>query len=292
MVLRVERHRIDSSVYEGQEEEIPSERAERIEEVQDFPAFIGLSASALYSDARILLLLDPEARKSETWEAWVSAMQIYGSIFEVSAVDEGSVVDCMVDHEVRSFPTTGPDHYTNPGNWEVAFFLAVTCRDERRWRRLSEIPVDLLKEASGDSYNDYAYHWVSALQAFALQRDGLVDHLAMSFELSDPRGGAFGGDILDGVVRPEMNAFRYFVLNDSPKFNEALAQGLEAFRRHYTATPERAEDIDGVVPLGLLALACWAHDRSVHDPGFRLEVESDYLPKHILDGSWVGEFPT
>lgn len=291
-MLKIQRHSIESSIYEMQRDEIPSGRLGRVEEVQDFPAFIGLSASALHMDAKILLLLDPEARELETWEAWVSAMQIYSLIFEISSADEGTSVDCMVDHEVRSFPSTGPDHYTNPGNWEAAFFLAVTCRDEQRWRKLCEFPVDVLREASGDSYNEYSYHWVSALQAFALNRDGLADHLARAVELSDPRNGAFGGDLLDDLIRPEMNAFRYFVMNDSSGFNEALAQGLAAFRKHYTATPERAEDIDGVVPLGLLALACWAHDRSAYDPDFRLEVQSDYLPKYILDGSWVGEFPT
>ncbi len=48
----------------------------------------------------------------------------------------------------------------------------------------------------------------------------------------------------------------------------------------------------GVVPLGLFAPACRDHDRGHRHPEFTLDVESGYLPKHLLDGGWVGEFPT
>ncbi|ESU48014.1 hypothetical protein P376_4005 [Streptomyces sp. HCCB10043] len=36
-----------------------------------------------------------------------------------------------------------------------------------------------------------------------------------------------------------------------------------------------------------LAMACFALDA-----GFPVEVESDYLPKHLLQRTWIGEFPT
>ncbi|MET9478993.1 immunity 49 family protein [Streptomyces sp. NPDC006638] len=45
--------------------------------------------------------------------------------------------------------------------------------------------------------------------------------------------------------------------------------------------------IDGSFALGPLAIACLAYDG-----GFRIEVESEYLPKHLLERGWLGEFPT
>ncbi|NYH53300.1 hypothetical protein HNR06_002889 [Nocardiopsis arvandica] len=88
-----------------------------------------------------------------------------------------------------------------------------------------------------------------------------------------------------------MKVFLHLVERDSDGFNAALVQGLELFKSYYTATPERCEDIEGTVPLSLLAMACLAYDTAEQDPDFRLEVESGYLPKHLVRRSWYGEFP-
>ncbi|HJE58847.1 MAG TPA: immunity 49 family protein [Nocardiopsis listeri] len=60
----------------------------------------------------------------------------------------------------------------------------------------------------------------------------------------------------------------------------------------YWTTEDRSNEIDGVFHLDLLALACLAYGTAEVDPGFRLEVESGYLPKHLVQRSWYGEFPT
>ncbi|GAA2661436.1 hypothetical protein GCM10010307_79690 [Streptomyces vastus] len=39
--------------------------------------------------------------------------------------------------------------------------------------------------------------------------------------------------------------------------------------------------------MGPPAIACLAYDGKVP-----IEVESDYLPKHLRQHSWLGEFPT
>jgi len=292
LAYRIARHTIDIPAYRAKEKQFPEKRAKKIADLSQHPESIGMTSSTVFRYAKIALTLDPEGGKLETWEAWTSAMQVLNAVFDLSTAPEGTEIQCLIDQEVRTLTATGPRLFTNPGNWETAFFLAVTCRDEKRWRTLCEIPVDLLREHGGDRYNAYTYHWIAALQAFVLNRPGLVDHLARAVEASYPRNGAFGGDILDDIVRPEMNAFRFFVTEDSDEFNRALAQGLASFHAHFTADAERAEDVHGTVPLGLLALACWAHDRSRHHAGFTLDVESGYLPPYILDGGWVGEFPT
>jgi hypothetical protein len=46
-----------------------------------------------------------------------------------------------------------------------------------------------------------------------------------------------------------------------------------------------------VLPLGLRALASLAFDRIDHEPGYRMDVRSDYLPRVLLERSWYKEFP-
>lgn len=294
MTLSIPSHDVGHPAYAITSKKFPERRARAIARIEKNPMVLGSALNSLYLQARVSLAVDPECGLLETWEAWTTAMQVANAVFAVSTVADGAEVEYLIDHGCRHLEGVGPQYFTNVNNWTKAFFLAVTCRDEKRWRKLCEIPVESLREAGerkGTKYNEYAYHWVAALQALVLNRPGLAGHLGKAIELSDPCNGAFGGDIVDLVAVPQMNVFRFFVAEDSDGFNQALAKGLEKFKGYFTANRERAEDIDGAVPLGLLALACWAHDRSSRHPDFKLEVESGYLPKYILDGGWFDEFP-
>lgn len=134
---------------------------------------------------------------------------------------------------------------------------------------------------------------MGALQAFVAGRvEEFAQELLAAMELSMPEEVSFGDpELLNHVVFPPMNVLLRLVERDSAAFNEALAHALEAFRDYQTADPERAWDIEGVLPLSLLAIACWGWDLAEADPDFEFEVESGYLPKHLLAGSWRGEFP-
>lgn len=48
-----------------------------------------------------------------------------------------------------------------------------------------------------------------------------------------------------------------------------------------------------VVPLGLLSLACLGYEKfHREDSEFTINIDSEYLPRHIVERSWCGEFPT
>ena len=263
--------------------------------LEENPHSVDMALGTLHMDIMFAAVADPEVARLETWEAWVVDMQIHHALFEIETNPPGTDLELMVHHQIRRTKATGPQYSTNAGNWSTAFFLAIICRDQQRYRQLCEIPVELLREAGeseGTRYNPYTYHWIAARQAFVLNRPDLGEELLAAMELSTPERVDFGSrEALDKLVFPPMNAFLRLVERDSDKFNEALAQGLALHRDYYTTTPERAQDIEGAVPLGLLAMACLAHDTSQHDPTFRLEVESGYLPTHLVHNTWHGEFP-
>ncbi|GAA0982967.1 hypothetical protein GCM10009551_028720 [Nocardiopsis tropica] len=260
------------------------------------PSGVDVMVGTLHIDVMFSTAVDPEVSLLETWETWTADMQMHHALFAVQTNPRDTELELMVNHRLRRTRATGPKTSTNASNWTTAFFLAVVCRDQKRYRELCEIPVDLLREAGerkGTRYNPFTYHWISALQNFVLNRPGLGEELMAAMELSTPERVDFGDtESLDKLVFPPMNALLRLVERDSAKFNEALAQGLALHGDYYTADAERAEDIEGVVPLGLLAMACLAYDTAEQDPDFRLEVESGYLPKHLVQRSWYGEFPT
>lgn len=86
---------------------------------------------------------------------------------------------------------------------------------------------------------------------------------------------------------PPMELFYHLTQREEAKFNASLANALELHKRYWTTEEERLRDPEGFVGLAPLVVTCLAHDA-----GMRIEVESDYLPFHLLTGTRVGEMST
>nr|WP_233477872.1 immunity 49 family protein [Streptomyces sp. SID7804] len=258
-----------------------------VEQLTEWPQGFGMAFSSVLDTAKVQCSLDPTADKLETWEAWVMAMQVGSALFASATAPEGSTVECMIGHEVRTIPAVGITHFVDAGTWLDAFWLAVVCRDQARMTQLCEVPIETLR-ASGAVFEEYIYDWVDTLQTYWLERPGLGDKLTAAFDGTDPDRLRFlDRETMLKVLYPPINLFYRFVTRDADKFNEALAQALELHKEYWTANEERQETSDGDIPLAVLALTCLAHDA-----GLPIEVESEYLPEHLLKRSWLGEFPT
>lgn len=263
--------------------------------LEEYPGRIDVMVGSFHVATTYKTLADPEVAELDTWEAWVIDMQMHYALFKIMTSPEGEPLELMIHHKVRKTKGFGPDYSANAGNWTTAFFLAVICREQERYRELCEISVETLREygeSEGTRYNPYVYYWIAALQDFVLGRPDLGENLLKAMELSAPEQSEIGtAESLDKLIFPQLNAFRYLVERDSDRFNEALAEGLVSHAEFWT-TEDRVNEIDGVFHLGLLALACLAYDTAEVDPDFSFEVESGYLPKHLVRRSWYGEFPT
>ncbi|MFD6325036.1 immunity 49 family protein [Streptomyces sp. NPDC058442] len=259
----------------------------RVKRLEEHPQSFGRAFSSSLSTAKLQTLDDPTVDKLETWEAWVMAMQVGSSLFASATAPEGSTVECMIGHEVRTIPAVGITHFTDAGTWLEAFWLAVVCRDQARMTQLCQVPIETLR-ASGAVFEEYIYHWVDTLQTYWLERPGLGDKLVAAFDGTDPDRLRFmDREMMLKVLYPPINLFYRFIRQDPDQFNEALVQALQLHKEYWTASEEREESGDGDIPLAILALTCLAHDA-----GRPIEVESEYLPQHLLKRSWLGEFPT
>ncbi|MGW1429343.1 immunity 49 family protein [Streptomyces sp. NPDC002431] len=243
------------------------------------------------STANILLharcISDPRAAAVETWESAVNAMQLSSALFAVTGISEGSV-ECRVNRKSLTLPAArGPQSSADAGSWLSAFWLAVVCREQRRMTELCEIPLERLRSPEG-AYDEYIYHWVDTLQTYWLRRPGLVEKLTAAIEMSDPSVARIApADLLQGQLYPPINLFYHFVTRDIEGFTPALIDSLKLHQAYWTLTEERSTETGGSIALGPLAIACLAYDGK-----FPIGVESDYLPKHLLQHSWLGEFPT
>ncbi|MCX5377633.1 immunity 49 family protein [Streptomyces sp. NBC_00091] len=258
--------------------------AANIEELAALPAELDRVWEQADLHVQSRTLVDPTAAELTTWETVVDAAQLGSALFRTAGMADGTT-QCRIHHELRTLPATGPNHAARAAAWVRAFWYAIITRDQPRMTELCELPLDVLR-ASGADHDDYLFHWVAALQAYWLKRPELVEELTATFGRSHPDVTVIAGrEYVQHVAYPPINLFYKFLRKDEEGFHAALVEALELHKRYWTATPERAEDIEGLVPLGILAVACLAYDG-----GIPVGVESPYLPGHLLKRSWVGEF--
>lgn len=286
MTVRVPRHGDPGPDDEGYARALGESTAKSVDWLEESPSMFNsvLGKAVMHVQARVAV--DPLAGRLETWEAVVSAMQV-GSAMFAAALESDGTVQCRINDKVLSIPATGVREYTDAGNWLTAFWFAIICREQERMTALCQVPVDLLR-SSGAQYDEYVYHWVDALQAYWLGRPDLVEKLVAAIEGSYPEVAAVTpSDLLQSVLYPPINLFHRFVRKDEAGFNEALAEALKLHKTYWTADEDRSGRIEGLVSLGPLAITCLAYDG-----GIPIEVESDYLPKALMERAWLGEFDT
>ncbi|MFG2307163.1 immunity 49 family protein [Streptomyces sp. NPDC048566] len=284
MSIQVARHGEPGPDDEDYAKRLADGTARSIGRLEQSPRMFDITFDKAVMSAQARCAVDPKAIALETWEAVVDAMQVGSAIFATASASGGPVL-CRIAHEVRSLPATGPQPYADAGNWLTAFWFAIVCRDQRRMTELCTVPQSLLRE-SGHEYDEYIYHWVEALQAYWLKRPNFVESLTAAIQQSHPDIARIADrDLLDKILYQPINLLHKFVRKDEAGFNRALVEALEHHKAYWTETEEREESVEGLLALGPLAITCLAYDG-----GIPVEVESDYLPKHLVERSWVGEF--
>lgn len=260
--------------------------ARRIDELEESAEMIDFAFTTSLMALNARCVVDPRAAVAETWDAAVNAMQLGSALFAVTGASEGTV-ECRINRKMRTLRAIGPQPFADAGNWLTAFWLAVVCREQQRMTELCEIPLDRLRSPDG-RYDEYVYHWVDTLQTYWLRRPGLVEKLTATLQASDPSVARIvPRDMLQGQLYPPINLFYHFVRRDEEGFSPALVEALKLHKAYWTLTEDRATDIDGSIALGPLAIACLAYDGKLP-----IDVESEYLPKHLLQHGWLGEYPT
>ncbi|MFJ3977549.1 immunity 49 family protein [Streptomyces sp. NPDC090021] len=263
MTVIVERHPIPT-VDEQVTARLAQEFETSIQNLDASPAIVGMALNEALLQVQVHQALNPTGNRFGTWDATVSAMQVGSAAFAAASITEGSL-EVRISHERRTISATGPQFYANAGNWLTTLWFVIICRDQPRMNEICRVPLDL---------------W--------LRRPDVADKLISAIEMSNPEvAHSHPQDLLQGLLYPPINLFHTFVRKNVDGFGPALAEALNLHKSYWTLTEERAEDIDGAVALGPLAMACLAYDGKLP-----IDVESPFIPKYLVEHGWLGEFPT
>ena len=290
MVFVPRRTPIELTVDESRVEEIGDARERYVRHLVEETATADAHLDAVYRLAMESLVLDPECTWIWAWDAWAFAFQYHHAVVALGTSPRGSALELFVDYESRSLVSPGAMAGADARTWLTAFFMGLICRDEKRVRHLAGIPIERLRGEGKTGHPEYVYAWVSALQALINLDDRLVAHLREAMEASDAHSREATGSALESDLRffPQLDLLRAYLTGEPDDFERTLVRGLEMFGDFHVRS-QGTDPLEQVLPLGLLGLASLVYDEVGRDPGARMDVRSDYLPRVLLEGGRYGE---
>ena len=185
--------------------------------------------------------------------------------------------------QYATLPATGPTDATHVGNWRIGWWLAYILRDRGAVDRLAAVPIDLLRRSSSRG-DECQYLFVESLQGYEKRTSDWSTKLQAALEASDPeRVDLSDEEFVLNILVPEMQMLFRLAIGEIAPFNEALQFALERHKKYWSKA-SRKRDPDGYLALGPLAISSVAFDA-----GMPIDVESEYLPKWLLEGGCRGQ---
>lgn len=200
-------------------------------------------------------------------------------IFRASEAEVGDEVTIPAPNkQSREVISQGPrPSAAHTLNWQRGFYAALASREREATEILTQVPVESLRKGQIKS-EPWFYTGVEALQAFVRKRDDAGPKLVAAMKATDPETCAPADKnlVLD-LAWPVLELAYQALLRDAAAFDAAMVKALDGHRHFYTKADGKG-DILGMMALGPLAMAVWAKDLGVNTT-----VESDYIPRWIID---------
>ena len=271
MTIRVQAHQL---VDPDPEDELDF-MEEMLDEVLDTVAINLDNLGSAFHRALRMLGFRVHLNKSqpEILAALQTIAQLGVALFQRGQVGPGTMVRVQISGQQVLLPG-GITTYHTASRWLHAVSSAFCLRDHAAQTKLAEWRLDNF--AGG--YDVYLDHLVQALIYHIDGEPGIADFLERAEEAIEvarvfpQRARELGGPLV---------AFaRSVLVEGGAQMNERLAEGLDWYRIVHERA-KHSHEAQSVVPLVYLGLTAIAHDR-----GMVCSVESDYLPRWVVEGSF------
>lgn len=240
------------------------------------PHLVGSSIQSAIRLAGSLAVLDPGSE--ELCAALQSASTLHGALFSLMLSERGESVISLREGHRAKVRNIGVTSETNVASWHVGFCFACMVRDRATLDVLARTPIDLLRSSSTTS-DDCMYLWAEALQRWHLDETGAVASLQEALDATDPDQHELQHEsyVLNMVV-PQMQLLFRLISGEAGPFNDALTFAVTRHKKYVTSGRQKTHSRH-YLALGPLAFASLAHDA-----GIAINVVSDYMPRHIVEG--------
>jgi hypothetical protein len=278
--MRIKRHKIDM---EGLEEHfrrwVRPTLESTVQAAKERPVNLDLLSSRSLEIAQYLSLLEPTS--PELGAMLRLAARASAALFQLAASGGAPVRAPLDGDEPVLLSGRVAESTASGGAWIDGFFQAAACRDARSQAALCGVPTALLR-ASTTTNAEYGYLMVDALKAFAASAPEASKLILAALEATDPEGMDPRLVEYDLYIDVPLLRLLFYVNARDGEFAEALPEALRHHRQYYSRGQKRRDDPKGFMPVGLLGLAALAHDR-----GIPFDVQSEYLPPHLVRGDFL-----
>ncbi|MGI2176176.1 immunity 49 family protein [Shewanella ulleungensis] len=167
--------------------------------------------------------------------------------------------------------------YAAPAEWLDAYFLAMITRDTESMDSLANFPVEIMKQSATQA-GPVSYKLVEVFQAYHHRQSNYPVLLNECMKKVVAQGNDWALDIAMGYLE----TFAALTTDIGFDFNETLAKNLQLQEKYWiNASDPNTVPVDSFLPLQLLGMACmW------HDMGNKVTVESDSLPRFLIEGKY------
>ncbi|WP_157420327.1 immunity 49 family protein [Actinomadura kijaniata] len=221
---------------------------------------------------------DPDANEIRQWTDLLLAQQASTAAFALLSAEAGTDVRVTVGNRAAVLPADGPRGGGGGArNYVRAVGLAMATRSPDAIAVLGSVSDDVIGD--GGYGGHHVTEYTRALRAHLAKRSARR-------ELDQALGQGPGPhDEWDCLYLPMARMLDRLLRRDRAGFDRALAEALDLYRQYHSvaARPDRPESL---VPIEIIGMVCRARDR-----GWDFEVETDYLPRRIVEGAWTGAPP-
>lgn len=201
------------------------------------------------------------------------------ALFAIAASPPGQeIVIRFPGDQERSFVSTGWFNEADALQWERGFFAAVATRSHEAVEILAAFPMELLQKST-----TRAPAWeqlrLEAFAAYGRRAPDALDRVVAASKATsaDAAPKSFQNHILD-IAGPSLDLVYAVMTRDQAAFDAALDTALKGHKHYYTRGDGKRQ-INGMIALAPLALCAVARDA-----GMAIPIESDYLPRSVLEG--------
>ena len=271
----IERHAVDQELakecYEDAKNFFDILHSRSIQTVDELDSLLGAGRRGAACGS-IVDSLSPEIPRSLALGAKAAA-----GIASASSQNSGQVnVDIWPDRKLQ-LKALGPNGFCHAGNWRVGFYMSVISNDNMSADALSNLPVGIVRQSPTKS-DECIYLYVDALQRFWRHDTETSKKLLAAVDATEPKTVRIAShDYILNILVPEMESFYRFLTGEVDRFNETLLFALERHKKFWNKA-DRKRDWEGYLALGLLSI-CVLAKRT----GIPIEVQSDYIPTHLME---------
>lgn len=172
--------------------------------------------------------------------------------------------------------------------------LARIARDKERENIIASVPLHLLDLEGGTTFNNKYAKILAKLEIeYSLTKNFNKEYYESLVDIYNKNLDDIQAKISSGkshilyYIHPYVIAFKSLVDDNEADFNQNLIKAIHA---HKEVWSQKKALNRGGTPLcreneGFLSWDCTALATMAHDKGWKLEVESDYMPSFMIDGS-------